>query len=36
MDCIFCKIIKEADPTKVPEIGDDYAIIKGRKILILF
>ena len=32
MSCIFCQIIEEADPVKVPEIGDDYAVIKGKKI----
>ena len=31
MNCIFCQIIKEADPTKLPEIGDDYAIMKGNR-----
>ena len=30
MSCIFCQIIEEADPVKVPELGDDYAVIKGK------
>jgi len=31
--CIFCQIIQEADPAKVPMLGDDYAIIKDIKPL---
>ena len=28
-NCIFCDLIKENDPIKIPEQGKDYSIIKG-------
>ena len=28
-NCIFCNLIQENDPIKIPEKGTDYSIIKG-------
>ena len=28
-NCIFCELINENDPIKIPEQGKDYSIIKG-------
>ena len=28
-NCIFCNLINENDPIKIPEQGKDYSIIKG-------
>ena len=28
-NCIFCDLVKENDPIKVPEQGKDYSIIEG-------
>ena len=28
-NCIFCDLINENDPIKIPEQGKDYSIIKG-------
>ena len=30
--CIFCDLVKENDPIKIPEKGTDYSIIKGKFI----
>lgn len=31
-NCIFCELINENDPIKIPEQGKDYSIIKGKFI----
>ena len=31
--CIFCDLIKENDPVKIPEQGKDYSIIKGKFVI---
>jgi len=31
-NCLFCDLVKENDPIKIPEQGKEYSIIKGEFI----